>query len=848
MREATARIKINRLLESAGWRFFAEEDSPANIRLEAGVTLKRSDLDGLGEDFEKTGKGYVDFLLLDSRGFPLIVLEAKSEDKNPLAGKEQARRYARSQNCRFIILSNGNLHYFWDLERGNPYIITTFPSPDSVAGYQRVTPNPQRLIDERVEADYIVLSRHPNYASAAAWKNENERPGFIEAGGLRFLRDYQLRAVHALQRSLQEGNDRFLFEMATGTGKTLTAAAIIRLFLRTANASRVLFLVDRLELEEQARKVFSALLSADFQTVVYKERRDDWRSAEIVVSTVQSLLFNNKYQALFSPTDFDLVISDEAHRSISGNARSVFDYFVGYKLGLTATPRDYLKKTESAGTGVRDPREMERRQMLDTYRTFGCESGQPTFRYSLLDGVRDGYLINPTVVDARTNVTTQLLAEEGFIVSFTDDTGEEQEQTYKQRQFEKQFFSDATNRVFCQTFLKHGLRDPVSNEFGKSIVFAVSQNHAARLTQTLNEMADIIYPGKYRSNFAVQVTSQIAEAQQFTIRFANNNLMGAGNFLPEYRTGTARVCVTVGMMTTGYDCTDILNLGLFRPVFSPTDFVQIKGRGTRRHSFLEQLRDERRKEEVARPKKTKFKLFDFFGNCEYFETEFNYDEELKLPVIAGGGDPDGNGAIGPVVELGAFEFMGRDNLTILREETVGPEGMKIDRMLFEKFTDTVRANETIVQAVEAGQWDRVIDYVNREVMDKPEEYYTLAKLRKAAAVDRRLTLREILEKVFDIIPRFKSKDELLEEEFAKFVADHQPEEAGEAEAIPVIRAYFKAYATSEEVRQIVASRQLTRLATNASLSLDDYARVPNKYRVLVPEYIKDYVSLNQFAA
>ncbi len=848
MKEATARVKINKLLEAAGWRFFESEDSPANIRLEASVTLKESDLEGMGENFEETTKGFVDFLLLDSRGFPLIVLEAKSEEKNPLAGKEQARRYARSQNCRFVILSNGNLHYFWDLERGNPYIITSFPTPESVTGYQKVTPNPQRLVDERVEADYIVLSQEPNYASAAAWKNEDERPGFIATRGLRFLRDYQLRAVHALQRSLKEGNDRFLFEMATGTGKTLTAAAIIRLFLRTSNASRVLFLVDRLELEAQASKVFTALLSADFQTVVYKERRDEWRSAEIVVSTVQSLLFNNKYQALFSPTDFDLVISDEAHRSISGNARAVFDYFVGYKLGLTATPRDYLKKTESTGTGVRDPREMERRLLLDTYRTFGCESGQPTFRYSLLDGVRDGFLINPTVLDARTNVTTQLLADEGFIVSFTDDTGEEQEQTYKQRQFEKQFFSDATNRVFCQAFLEHGLRDPVSNEFGKSIVFAVSQNHAARLTQTLNEMADIIYPGKYRSDFAVQVTSQVPEAQRFTINFANNNLMGTANFLPEYRTSKARVCVTVGMMTTGYDCTDILNLGLFRPVFSPTDFVQIKGRGTRRHSFPEQLRDERLKEEVAQPEKTAFKLFDFFGNCEYFETEFNYDEKLRLPAFTGGGDPDGNGPVGPVVELGAFEYLGRDVLSTLREETIGPQGMKIDRMLFEKFAGTVRADATVAEAVEAGQWDRVIDYVNREVMDRPEEYYTLAKLRKAAAVDRRLTLREILERVFDIIPKFKSKDELLEEEFAKFVADHQPEATGEAEAVPVIRAYFKAYATSEEVRQIVASRQLTRLATNASLSLDDYARVPNKYRVLVPEYIKDYVSLNQFAA
>ena len=846
MKEATARVKINKLLESAGWRFFDSEDGPANIRLEASVTLKKPDLDGLGEDFEKTSKGFVDFLLLDSKGFPLIVLEAKSEDKEPLVGKEQARKYARSRDCRFVILSNGNLHYFWDLQRGNPHTITSFPSPESVTGYKKVTPNPQRLIDERVEADYIVLSQRPNYASAAAWKNEDERPGFIHANSLRFLRDYQLRAVHTLQRSVEEGSDRFLFEMATGTGKTLTAAAIIKLFLRTGNASRVLFLVDRLELEEQARKVFSGLLSADFTTVVYKEKRDEWQSAEIVVSTVQSLMFNNKYQGLFSPTDFDLVISDEAHRSISGNARAVFDFFVGYKLGLTATPKDYLKNAKNEGRSARDPREMERRLMLDTYRTFGCESGQPTFRYSLLDGVKDGFLINPTVVDARTNVTTQLLAEKGFIVSITDDTGEEQEQTYKQRQFEKQFFSDATNEVFCQTFLQHALRDPVSSEIGKSIVFAVSQNHAARLTQTFNEMADIMYPGKYKSDFAVQVTSQIADAQRFTINFANNNLMGSGNILPDYHTSKTRVCVTVGMMTTGYDCTDILNLGLFRPIFSPTDFVQIKGRGTRRHSFLDQLRDERLKEDVAQPEKTEFKLFDFFGNCEYFETEYNYDQVLKLPVTSGE-EPEIDD-IEAIVALGAYEHMGRDFLSTLKEEEIGPKGMKIDRMLFEKFAETVRADETVAAAVEAGQWDRVIDYVNREVLDKPEEYYTLTKLRKAAAIDRRLTLREILEKIFDIIPRFKTKDELLEEEFAKFVADNQPEEEKEVKAIPSVKAYFKAYATSEEVRQIVASRRLTQLATNASLSLDDYARVPNKYRLLIPEYIKDYIALNQFAA
>ena len=171
--------------------------------------------------------------------------------------------------------------------------------------------------------------------------------------------------------------------------------------------------------------------------------------------------------------------------------------------------------------------------------------------------------------------------------------------------------------------------------------------------------------------------------------------------------------------------------------------------------------------------------------------------------------------------------------------------MKIDRMFFDKFAGTVRRNETLVTAVEAGQWDLVIDYVNREVFDKPEEYFTLDKLRKAAAVDRRLTLREILEKVFDLIPRFKSGDELLEEEFNKFVADQK---LAEVLSVPAIKTYFKAYLTSNQVRHIVDARNFTELATNTVLSLTDFQAVPQQYKTLVPEYIKDYVSLNQFAA
>ena len=248
--EAAARIKINKLLEAAGWRFFKDENGPANIELEPSVALTKEALDDLGGNFEKASKGYIDFLLLNEKGIPFIVLEAKSEDKSPLVGKEQARKYAKSQNCRFVILSNGNLHYFWDLERGNPYVITSFPTPTSVTGYEKTAPNTKRLIEDVIDKDYIVLTQRPGYAAEAAWKNEAERPRYIETNGLRFLRGYQLKAIKSLQTAVEKGHDRFLFEMATGTGKTLTSAAVIKLFLRSGNASRVLFLVDRLELED----------------------------------------------------------------------------------------------------------------------------------------------------------------------------------------------------------------------------------------------------------------------------------------------------------------------------------------------------------------------------------------------------------------------------------------------------------------------------------------------------------------------------------------------------------------------------------------------------------------------
>jgi len=840
-KEAKARILINDLLARADWRFFADENGPANITLEAHVKIKKKTLDDLGDDFEKTAHGFVDYILHDARGFPIAVMEAKSEKHDPLVGKEQARKYAKSLNVRFVLLSNGNLHYFWDLEQGNPALITEFPKPESFNHFHTFKPDPDTLVNEKVESDYIAITQNPAYRNDVRWHDPALQDAYIKDADLKLLRPYQLRAIAALQNAVRKGQTRFLFEMATGTGKTLTAAAVIKLFMRTGNAKRVLFLVDRIELENQARKAFVRYLKNDLQTVIYKENRDDWRKAEIVVATVQSLLFNNKYRHLFSPTDFDLVISDEAHRSIGGNSRAVFEYFIGYKLGLTATPKDYLKRIDPARINARDPREWERRQLLDTYKTFGCESGIPTFRYSLVDGVNEKYLLNPVVVDARTEITTELLADEGYSVLQPNQDGELIEQTFFGKDFEKKFFSDETNRVFCETFMKNALRDPLSGEIGKTIVFCVRQDHATRIAQTLNQLAHARFPGKYNSDFAVQVTSIIDEAQQMAISFANNNLNDHTRFLDGYISSKTRVCVTVGMMTTGYDCEDLLNIVLLRPIFSPTDFIQIKGRGTRKYTFGYTERDGTCTEEHKR-EKDKFKLFDFFAVCEYFEEKFDYDEVIELPTLhtpESGQHPPTT----PQPESDGYTNVNPDPIKSQTEYAIPVYGMKIDRKFFERFEEQVKAAPEVRVRYEAGDIKGAEEVVARDLFNKPEDFFNLEKLRKAIQLDRRVTLRELLAKAFGEIDRFKTKDELLEEELAKFVSIHKPDAAH----MPVIQQFFKAYVSDGWIRAIVDAREFGRLADNPKVTLADI-RALDRWRDVISEYIKDYVFLNAFAA
>ncbi len=839
--EAQARITINRLIEQAGWRFLPDaQGRRENVICEHRVTKKVfAPGADLGADFDKAPEGFVDYVLLNTDGRAVAVVEAKKESIDPLTAKDQARAYAESLGVAHIFLSNGLVHYYWNLRQGNPVRVSRFLPLEQLGAAAEWQPDAARLASVRVDENYIAVSQD------AAWLSygEAERREVMVNKKIRLLRDYQVEAVRALQQAAPRGH-RFLFEMATGTGKTLLSAAIAKLYLRTANAHRILFLVDRLELERQAEKNFRDYLANDgISTVIYKQKRDDWQNAQVVVTTIQSLAAKNRFLSDFAPTDFQLIISDEAHRTISGNNRAIFEYFTGAKLGLTATPRDYLKGVDTADP-KHDPREMERRLLLDTYRTFGSEDGRATFRYSLLDAVnhQPPYLVNPVTLDARTEITTQMLSDEGYAVTVpASEDGQESEMTFGKKDYERKFFSDETNRSFVRCFLDHAKRDPITGEVGKTILFAVSRKHATKLVTLLNEEALARWPQIYGegSDFATQVTSGVEGAQQMTTEFAENHLNGWSKWradeFRDYATARTRVCVTVGMMTTGYDCTDLLNVVLARPIFSPTDFIQIKGRGTRLFDF---------KHGKLAVKKDGFALFDFFANCEYFEKDFNYDKKLSLP--RGGTDEGGEGGGGggaPRPET--FTNTSPDPMSAVVQETIGLWGMKIDREMYRsRLGERLVADAALREAIEQGDIAAALERLRRFHYDKPEEFWNVAKLQDLFKTDRVPTEREILEYVFGIIPAIPGRGQLADEAFERFIATQETNATHSRE----LRTVFTAFLLDKQSRTLLLEGSFPALRARDAALYAALATLAAAEREALVSYLSSQVALGDFEA
>jgi len=519
--EAFSRVLIDQALRDSGWDL----------------------LDSTRVRFEQRAGGRADYVLRDKLGRALCVLEAKRENLDPYDAKGQARGYAENLKAPFVILSNGRIHYLWKLERLNEEDacrIERLPSFEDLDRMRLKNMQPPRPLEtDVVGPDYLKRFTRD-----------------------RVLRRYQIAALDEVARLFDhEHRDKFLLEMATGTGKTLLCAALIRRFLQTRNAERVLFVVDRIELAKQTLEEFNLILR-EYNPVIYKtaRRTGELLGSSVVIATLQSLMVDRRYREEFTPFHFDLVINDEAHRSIYGDARDVVQFFQATRVGLTATPKAYLKNIDLARLEEENPKALEARQLRDTYHYFGCEPGVPTFRYDILDAVRDPdgpFLCMPKIFDILSDITTRALAERGWAVTI-----DEREESFKIQHLERRIFTPERNRLMCEAFLRLAQKDPFG-EIGRSIVFAVNQRHATEIAKALNRL---------RPNLAVTITSRIEDASSIAKDFRDGRR-------PE------RVAVSVDMLSTGYNCQDLLNVVLMRPIFSPTEYIQIKGRGTRLYTF-----------------------------------------------------------------------------------------------------------------------------------------------------------------------------------------------------------------------------------------------------------------------
>jgi type I restriction enzyme R subunit len=684
--EAFSRILIDQALKESGWDLF----DPHRVR------------------FESSGRdGRADYILLGKNG-PLCVLEAKRPDLDPYDAKDQARGYAENVRAPFIILSNGREHWFWNYARADQrdaYRIERLPSPTDLERLRLKNLQPPRpLMTEIVNPSYLKLFK----PEITLW-------------------GYQIKAIDEVSQQFdRDARRQFLLEMATGTGKTLLCAALIRRFLATRNAERVLFIVDRIELAKQTMEDFNVVLR-EYSPVIFKTARrhpSELLGSSVVVATIQSLMVDRRYRTEFTPFHFDLVINDEAHRSIYGDAREVVQFFQATRVGLTATPKAYLKNVDIESLRQENPKALEARELRDSYHYFGCKPGFPTFRYDIVDAVKDPegpFLCLPKIFDIRSDITTQALADNGWTVVIN-----EQEENYKIQDLERKVFTPERNKVMCEAFLKHAQRDP-TGQIGKSIIFAVNQNHATNLTKILNVM---------QPNLAVTITSRIPDASAIAKDFRDGKRI-------------ERVAVSVDMLSTGYNCRDLLNVVLMRPVFSPTEYIQIKGRGTRRYTFR-----------VANTEYDKkyFCLLDFCAVAEYFEETYDYSVPLPVPRPTGKarsteakdqntradntqkqlspdvpttkGQPDTHTTT-PAPGIPVWE--GRDLIVSEEVRIVGPDGEKVDVMTFRgSFERDLREfnqkDAEFHEAVENEDDDRIEAILGERFFHKPEMFYSPDKL------------------------------------------------------------------------------------------------------------------------
>jgi type I restriction enzyme, R subunit len=538
----TRKIYINSLLREAGWDPF-------------GFNVEEFPVKGMPSETGYDGLGKVDYVLWGDDGKPLAVIEAKRTTRNAQVGQHQAKLYANCLEMAYgqrpvIFFTNGFESFIWDDWFYPPRVVWGFYTKDELQ-----TLINRRTLKQELKNQTIPLSIADRY--------------------------YQQEAIRAVTEEFEKSRRDALLVMATGTGKTRTAAALIDLLSKAGWIKRVLFLADRNALIHQAKVNLNDYLPHLPAIDLTKEKEDE--SSRIVFSTYQTMInqidgeFNGDSR-YYGVGHFDLVIFDEIHRSVYNRYKHIFKYFDGLRVGLTATPKTETDK--------------------DTYDLFELEQGNPTYAYELEKAIADGFLVPPKAKSVplkfhRQGIKYVELNEEDkkkYEEHFTDPLTGSFPEEIDSEELNKWLFNKNTVDKVIGFLMEHGVKVEGGDKLGKTIVFARNHKHAKFFEERFNKQ----YP-EYRGDFLKVIDYKEEYKYDLLNKFKTKEKF-------------PQIAVSVDMLDTGIDVPEVVNLVFYKPVFSSSKFWQMIGRGTRLcNNLFAEGQD-----------KTHFVIFDFCENFEFF--------------------------------------------------------------------------------------------------------------------------------------------------------------------------------------------------------------------------------------
>jgi len=518
-----------------------------------------------------SGDGFVDYVLNGDNGLPLAVVEAKKTTVDPKVGRHQAKLYADCLEKQygqrpFIFYTNGYDTWFWDdMNYPERKVYSVFSKEDLQRHMNR---REQRIPLNNISINAEITDRH-----------------------------YQKIAIQRICEEFSLSRRKALLVMATGTGKTRTAVSLVDVMTSNAWATNILFLADRVELVKQAKAAFTKHMP-NLSSCNLCKRGDDKPTDRAIFSTYPTIMnaINEEKtedgKKLFTPAHFDLIIIDEAHRSIFKKYRAIFDYFDALLVGLTATPKDDVGH--------------------NTYEFFGLENNMPTYAYEYGPAVADGFLTDYHCIEKLFRIPTEgvhydeLSTEQRTLFEEAFDEDEEIPDFISGEAINSQYFNVSTNQAVIQDLMTKGLMVEGGDKLGKTIIFAKNHPHA----EFIKKQFDALYP-QYHGEFARVIDHYEKYSEDLLTAFKQKD---------KY----PQIAISVDMLDTGIDVPEILNLVFFKRVLSKSKFWQMFGRGTRLC------------EDIFGPgeDKKKFYIFDYLGNFEFFRQDPKGKESEETTSLA----------------------------------------------------------------------------------------------------------------------------------------------------------------------------------------------------------------------